>query len=164
MPVPVSMPLLARACRVFMRHAYPDGPETIPPKKRVYADLPETEPVENYLPPAPAAEEVGQVIFGANHGIRGYALRLGSARFPHLKLKLQLVDFNNSTAWVFMVDTHDAFSKSNFYPPPDHPDAAAWSALQTANRELKSCIETALEQEGLVTFHGLLRGESTKPA
>lgn len=164
MPPPVTMPLLARACRAFMRQAYPGGPATVPAKKRVYCDLPENEPAENFLPPAPLAQEVGQILPGSDGGVRGYALRLGSAHFPHLKLKLQLIDFNNSTTWVFMVDTHDAFSRDNFCPPPDHPDAASWNALQAANRELKSRIEKALEQEGLVTFHGLLRGELPKPA
>ncbi len=159
----VTIALLARACHTFMRLAYPSGPDSIPPSKRPYYDLPLDRAVEEFLPPAPVAQEVCQVIPGPGDGARGYALRLGSDRFPHLKLKAQLIDYNNSTAWVFMVDTHDAFSRESFHPPPDHPDAPGWQALQSANRELKSKIEKALEQEGLVTFHALLRGEWPKP-
>lgn len=162
MPSSVAMPLLACACREFMRLAYPDGPASIPENKRIYLDLPVDGQVEDFLPPAAAAEGVGQIIPGPNGGIRGYAMRLGSARFPHLKLKLQLIDYNNSTAWVFMVDTHDAFSRDSVQPPPDHPDAPGWNALQAANRDLKARIEKAFEQEGLMTFHGLLRGEVPK--
>lgn len=162
MSLPVAMPQLARACRAFLRLAYPEGPESIPERRRVYYDLPADGQAEHYLPPAAVAEGVGQVIVGPSGGVRGYALRLGSACFPHLKLKLQLIDYNNSTAWVFMVDTHDSFSRESPQPPPDHPDAAGWQALQAANRELKAKIEKALEEQGLTTFHGLLRGEVPK--
>ena len=62
-----------------------------------------------------------------------------------------------------MVDTHDAFSKTAVYPPPDHPDAAAWAKLQTTNRQLKEAIERAFEAAGLLTFNALLRGDLTPP-
>jgi len=161
MSVPLAMPQFARACRAFLRLAYPEGPDSIPERKRVYFDLPGDLPAADFLPPAPVAEGVGQIISGPG-GIRGYSLRLGSATFPHLKLKLQLIDYNNGTGGVYMVDTHDAFSRESPQPPADHPDAAGWQALQAANRELKSKIEKALEEQGLMTLHGLLRGEVPK--
>ena len=40
-----------------------------------------------------------------------------------------------------------------------HPDAAAWIALQAANRELKGRIERAWEAAGLLTHNSLLRRE-----
>jgi hypothetical protein len=110
------------------------------------------------LPPASAAEQVCQVLTVAGKGVRGYALRLGSAHFAHLKLKVQLVDSSNASAWVYLVDTHDAFSRDSAQPPPAHPDAGGWAALQTANRDLKERIEKAFETAGLTTFNSLLRG------
>ena len=44
----------------------------------------------------------------------------------------------------------------------NHPDAACWKKLQTANRQLKEQIEHAWEAEGLLTFNGLLRQELAK--
>ena len=55
------------------------------------------------------------------------------------------------------VDTHDAFSRSNYSPPDDHPDAAAWRNLQEKNATLKARIEEALEGAGYLTFKSLLR-------
>jgi hypothetical protein len=147
---------LSRACRTFLRLAYPDGPESIPPKKRVYYNLPDQRPVEEFLPPA-APADVCQVIAAEGGGLRGFAFRLGSAHFPHLKLKLQLIDHNHATLWVCTVDTHDAYSKDSIRPPASHPDADAWTDLQRKNRQLKERIEAALEHEGLVTFNTLLR-------
>jgi hypothetical protein len=152
---------LRRACRIFLDSAYPGGPETIPVKKRVYYDLPADSAVADFLPPAPAAEEVCQALSVAGKGVRGYALRLGSAHFAHLKLKLQLVDSHDATAWVYLVDTHDAFSRDSAQPPPAHPDAEGWAALQAANRDLKERIEKAFEAAGLTTFNSLLRGGLT---
>jgi hypothetical protein len=149
---------LRLACQTFLKLAYPKGPESMPPKKRVYFDLPQERPVEEFLPPAVPAD-VGQVVPGAEGEVRGYALRLGSEHFPHLKLKIQLMDHNGATTLVYAVDTHDAFSKTSFYPPEDHPDAAAWRELQKTNQQLKEKIETAWKEVGLMTFNGLLRSD-----
>jgi hypothetical protein len=150
---------LACACRIFMTLAYPAGVGSIPAKKRAYFDLPADRPVSEFLPPAAVAAEICQAIPAPGGGLRGWAFRLGSAHFPHLKLKVQQVDFDNRTVWVFMVDTHDTYSKSSSKAPPGSPDAAAWTQLQDANRQLKEAIERALEAAGLVTFNSLLRGD-----
>ncbi len=159
----VTTAMLARACRTFLKLAYPGGPDTIPPKKRVYFDLPLDQPVANFLPPASVAQEICQVLPAQGGGVRGFAFRLGSAHFPNLKLKLQMIDYDNSTIWVFMVDTHDLFSRDHPQPPAGHPEAEAWKALQKANRQLKEQIETALEKEDLATFNSLLLGDLQKP-
>lgn len=152
----VSNVLLGQACRTFMRLAYPGGSHTIPAAKRVYYDLPLDQPIANFLPPV-AAPDLCQTLCAEDGNIRGYAFRLGSAHFPHLKLKVQLVDCTQSSTWVFMVDTHDAMPL-----PANHPDAQAWKTLQATNRTLKEIIELALEKEGLVTFNSLLRGDLKK--
>ena len=66
--------------------------------------------------------------------------------------------------WVYTVDTHDAFSRTSVQPPPDHPDAPGWIALQEANRRVKDQVEEALEQAGLPTFKSLLRSDLAAPA
>jgi hypothetical protein len=157
---PIDVVQFRQACGLFMELAYPGGLDTIPSRKRLFCDLPRDRPASDFLPPAAAAEGVCEVLPGGK-GARGYALRLGSAHFPHLKLKIQLLDSCSAGTWVYMVDTHDAFSRDSAQPPPSHPDAAGWAALQAANRELKEKIERAFEAAGLTTFNSLLRGGLT---
>lgn len=142
--------LLGRACRIFLAQAYPGGPETMPAAKRRYLDLPPDAPLEPLLGPP-----VGQPLKTAEGRVRGYALRLGSTDFPHLKL--QAVNCNGGDGWVFAVDTHDAIPLA-----PDDPDVERWRALQAANRRCKEAIELAWEADGLLTFQGLLRRETTR--
>jgi hypothetical protein len=139
---------LGKACRIFLNLAYPGGAQTIPAAKRAYLDLtPEAE-----LPPL-LGPPVGQVLKTPDGQVRGYALRLGSTHFPHLKL--QVVRCGDGGPWVFAVDTHDTVALE-----PGHPDTERWREIQTANRHCKEAIERALEKEGLLTFHGLLRRET----
>src|SRR5262249_10652093 len=99
--------LLGRACRIFMEIAYPDGPQSIPAKKLAYFNLPPDQPVSAFLPPAACAAGVCQEFLGDNGVPCGFAFRLGSSGFAHLKLRLQLLNQNSHSVWVFMVDTHD---------------------------------------------------------
>jgi hypothetical protein len=140
-----------------MELAYPEGPDSIPAAKRIYWDLPAEQPIEQFLPPQ--VEGIGRTLPAEGVGLGGFALRLGSAGYPNLKLTVQRIQDAKGEAWVFMVDTHDAFSPASFHPPRDHPDAAAWLALQARNRQLKEHIETALERAGLVTLNSLLKQE-----
>lgn len=142
---------LARACRIFLTLAYPDGEQSIPEARRVYCALPEDGCITALLDSSRAA--VCQVLKADNGDVRGYALRLGSATFPHLKL--QLTQHPGATI-VFAVDTHDAFPRSGSAAPESHPDYAAWTRLQQANKQLKERIEQAWEQDGLMTFNQLL--------
>src|SRR5262249_6999697 len=139
--------LFARACRIFLRFAYSGGPATIPPAKSVFWELAPDQPLEPLLVP-PLCE----VLNRADGRCTGYAFRLGSSHYPHLKL--QVISHDAGIHYLFAVDTHDAFKMD-----PTHPDAAAWKKLQTANKELKEQIERAWEDEGLPTFNGLLRRE-----
>ena len=152
--------LVGRACRLFLDLAYPDGPDSIPANKRIYYDLPADQGLDQFIPPAPAALGVCQGVAAAQSCQGGFAFRLGSAHFPHLKLKVLLMEEENKgTTWVYVVDTHDAFARDRRQPPPDHPDAQAWLQLQEVNRRLKEQIETVLETAGFVTFNRLLKQE-----
>lgn len=143
--------LLGRACRVFLQVAYPGGPESVPPAKRPYLAVAADQPLEPLVKPP-----VGQALATPEGGRRGYALRLGSAHFPHLKL--QAVCCGEGGAWVFAVDTHDAVQLR-----PDDPDAERWAQIQAANRRCKEAIERAWDEAGLLTFHGLLRRQTARP-
>ncbi len=154
---------LGQACRLFMELAYPGGPATIPPKKRSYFAVDPSRPLGDLLPPAPAAAGIAQELSTRKDGPRGYEFRLGSVHFPHLKLRVQLMEQHGEPVWVFTVDTHDAFSRHCVQPPADHPDAAAWLALQDANRQLKDRIEDEFEQAGFLTFKSLLRSDLESP-
>jgi hypothetical protein len=142
--------LLARASRTFLLLAYPGGPSTIPPSKRAFLNLTPDQPLEPLLVP-PLCE----VLRTPQGKLRGYAFRLGSATYPHLKL--QVIGHDNGDTWIFAVDTHDAL-----HLDANHPDAAGWKKLQTANCQLKKQIEHAWETEELLTFNGLLRQELAK--
>jgi hypothetical protein len=149
---------LRQACRIFMDLAYPEGPSTIPPKKRAYYDLDADLPVAAYLPPSACAGGIAQDL-STKRGGCGYEFRLGCAHYQHIKLRVQPMEHQGASVWVYSVDTHDA----RFAPPPDHPDAPQWAALQENNRQLKDQIEDELEQAGFLTFKSLLRAELGSP-
>ena len=141
--------LLGKACQIFLTLAYPEGERSIPVAKRAYLKIPAEAGLELLLK-AP----VCQLLARPEGGIRGYAFRLGSCSFPHLKL--QVVGQGDQDL-IFSVDTHDQVRVD-----PRHPDAFAWADLQAANRKLKEEIERAWEAAGLLTFNALLRRELEK--
>jgi hypothetical protein len=147
---------LGGACRLFMDLAYPGGLASIPPKKQPYYQMPADAKLEDYLPPAALAQGVCQDMAAKKEGKVGYEFRLGSVHFPHMKLRVQELQHRGNTLWVYGVDTHDAFSRGNYAPPDNHPDAAAWRGLQEKNAALKARIEKALEGAGYMTFKRLL--------
>lgn len=137
---------LDQACRIFLDLAYPDGRHTIPPPTGVFLSVPLDGPLDMVM-----HSPLCQPLPARGGGIRGYALRLGSAAHPHLKLQIVAHDDGNC---VFSVDTHDAI-----HLDPRHPDRERWSQLQQSNRQLKERIERAWEDVGLLTFNALLRRE-----
>jgi hypothetical protein len=145
----LSPTLLGKACQIFLTLAYPEGELSIPGAKRAYLRIPSEGSLE-FLLHAP----VCQLLARPEGGVRGYAFRLGSQKFPHLKL--QIVGQGQGEL-VFSVDTHDQVRVD-----PKHPDAFAWAELQAANRKLKEEIERAWEAAGLLTFNELLRRELEK--
>jgi hypothetical protein len=151
--------LMGKACRIFLEASYPEGPSTVPAGKLAYFHIRGDEAIRTFLPPAPLAKGICQKLGG-----EGWTFRLGSSRYPNLKLKVQCVGQDGAARCIFSVDTHDAFSAEHLQPPPDHPDAAAWLELQAANRILKEKIEAAWETAGLWTLNRLLRDELEAPA
>jgi hypothetical protein len=152
--------LVGRACAIFLDLAYPGGETTIPPRRRVYRALPPGQVLRDFLCQSADAQSVCQTLADRKGRAIGVAIRLGSADFPHLKLKVQRLEPHDGVAeWVFGVDTHDSFSPHSPQAPAGHPEAEAWARLQRANQKLKEQVEHAWEQAGLLTFNGLLRRE-----
>jgi hypothetical protein len=79
------------------------------------------------------------------------ALRLGNARYPHMKLQIQSWDC--PSGYLLSVNTHDHALGVD----PTAPDAEAFMALQAENQRLKVEIEQAWSDAGLPTFLAYLR-------
>jgi hypothetical protein len=150
---------LAKACGLFLKIAYPDGAATIPANKLAYDKIAPDEPIEAYLPPAKNAIGVCQDLSNTKASIPGYEFRLGSKSFPHLKLRIQRMEYQNDHIWVYSVDTHDHFHLAAQHVPAD--EAAHWRTLIEQNRMDKQQIEAALAQAGFITPKSLLRLDLT---
>src|SRR5262249_12165614 len=69
--------LLGRACRTFLALAYPLGADSVPEKKRPFWDIDPGGPLAAFLPPAPAALGVCQVLRAGGRGRRRLRLPPG---------------------------------------------------------------------------------------
>lgn len=137
---------LRRAVVTSLRLAYPEGTE-IPANRQMFVGLPESMSLEEFLASVKAQSLPAD---GANSSSGGYALRIGNAWYPHMKLLVR--PYPGPPGFVLSVDTHDKLPL-----PADHPEAAQFRALQERNKELARSIESAWEEEGLPTQQGLLR-------
>jgi hypothetical protein len=80
-----------------------------------------------------------------------FALRLGNARYPHMKLQIQ--PWPNDAGFMLSVNTHDQVLALD----PNANDAPAFRELQAENQRIKEAIEQAWDQAGLPTFLSYLR-------
>jgi hypothetical protein len=80
-----------------------------------------------------------------------FALRLGNARYPHMKLQIQ--PWPNAAGFLLSVNTHDQVLALD----PNSPDLDAFRTLQAENQRLKEAIEQAWDETGLPTFLRYLR-------
>ncbi len=80
-----------------------------------------------------------------------YALRLGNAAYPHMKLQVQA--WPNKPSYLLSVNTHDQAPTID----PKDPEAELLRALQRENQKLKERIEAAWDTAGLPTFLRYLR-------
>lgn len=146
MPI-IPLDAFARACRIFLDLAYPNGPDSVPGSARPFYEVSPTCDLDAILPEAGATTAVVRAL------PTGHSIRLGSADFPFLRLNVQFLSRDDGGDWLFSVDTHDAWR----HPGPDHVES--WTAFQEANRNLKGKIETAWDEAGILTHAGLLKRE-----
>lgn len=149
---------LAQACRIFLDLAYPDGPDTIPANKLPYYTIASDRPISDFLLPAPVAVGVCQDLSQKKGGLVGYEFRLGCASYPHLKLRIQVMNFHQREVRVYSVDTHDGFVEVHYHSPDE---AEIWRTMVDHNRVLKNRIEEALRLAGMLTPKYLLRLDLT---
>lgn len=146
-PDPPAMPLdhLRQAVAIYLAHAYPndDLPESV--RRRLdWPDAPDTMALLTRAPFERANRSGGEAS-------PVYALRLGNAQYPHMKLQVQ--PWPNPSGLLLSVNTHDQALALNLNPA----DADAFRALQAENQRLKEAIEQNWDQAGLPTFLRYLR-------
>jgi hypothetical protein len=137
--------LLRRAVDVYLKLAYPSGdiPESV--QRRLI--WPQDAVAGEMLTRAPF-ERAGKVP-GRQTPI--YALRLGNAGYPHMKLQIQ--PWPNPAGFMLSVNTHDQVAGLDL----GAADVEAFRNLQAENQRLKEAIEQAWDEAGLPTFLRYLR-------
>jgi len=143
-PALPNVATLARAVRIFLDSAYPQGaPETallfIPPDDTTSEAWLTGPRIER----TPSGAAIGEV--------RSFAARLGNAEYPHMKLRLSRVPGHD--LYVLSVDSHDAILQA----PTGSPDHDALEALKRHNATLASQITTAMTAADLPTETTFLR-------
>jgi hypothetical protein len=139
-----SAEALRRAIEIFLDRAYGPSvppraarflpPDDFDPARWLMSDVTERDP-----PDAPPAN------------VRSFALRIGNARYPHMKLRLSRPP--NDDTFVFSVDSHDAF----LCAPAGSPDRQELEELKRHNAAVASAVLSAWDAEGLLTERNYLR-------
>lgn len=140
-----DLSVLRRAIAIYLARAYPDSepPEVV--RRRL--DWPEGLDLATLLG-RPPFEQVNQPEPDTPAIL---ALRLGNARYPHMKLQIQ--PWPHSSGYLLSVNTHDQVLALN----PNSRDFEAFRALQAENQRLKESIEKAWDEAGIPTFLRYLR-------
>ncbi len=121
---------------IYLHHAY-DGRQP-PPHARI--DVSALRDWRDVL--ALFTEERPPNPGGESH--RHLVLRLGNARYPHMKLAL--MEFVEPGQWFWSVDTHDRAPVR-----PDSPDWPRWQELRRHNLGVKERVERAWREAGITT-------------
>lgn len=141
---------LVLAVQTFLSRAYA-GVE-VPANRKHWQEVSAEQPLDDLLAFEKGVEELPARL-DVNPG--GYALRLGNAWYPNMKLVVQA--YGAPPGYVFGVDTHDMFKL-----PAGAPDAEQVRELRKRNQELARAIESDFEKLELPTQNGLLRAYLTK--
>jgi hypothetical protein len=141
----LRLDLLRRAVEIYLELAYASGvvPEVVRRRLKWREDC-----AADKLMSGPPFECAGKAP-GRQTSI--YALRLGNARYPHMKLQIQ--PWPNDAGFMLSVNTHDQVSGVNL----NEVDAKVFRDLQAENQHLKEVIEQAWDEAGLPTFLRYLR-------
>lgn len=141
----VDLKTLRQAVGIYLAQAY-DGTE-IPESVRRRLDWSDDAPAGEVLPRSPF-----ELANRPEPGIPAiYALRLGNARYPHMKLQIQ--PWPNDCGYLLSVNTHDQVLSLD----PNSRDAGAFRSLQAENQRLKETIERLWDEAGFPTFLRYLR-------
>jgi hypothetical protein len=141
----LRLDVLRQAVAVYLNLAYPGG--ELPESVRRRLEWEANPDVEGLLS-KPPFERAGK---SKSSGTTIYALRLGNARYPHMKLQIQ--PWPNHAGFMLSVNTHDQVLALD----PNANDMPAFRDLQAENQRLKEGIEQAWDDAGLPTFLRYLR-------
>ena len=140
----LRLDLLRQAIEIYLKVAYPAAEP--PPAVRRRLDWPDGIAPGDLLG-RPPFERVGR----SPDDRPIFALRLGNARYPHMKMQVQ--PWDGKDAFLLSVNTHDHALALDLKAD----DAEAFMALQAENQKLKLAIEQAWDEAGLPTFPRYLR-------
>lgn len=87
-----------------------------------------------------------------------YSLRLGNARYPHMKLVIERAP--DGRGHLFRADTHDRHIR----PRPGSAEAGPFQALLEFNQQTAEKIEAAWAEADLATFKTYLRDDLARRA
>ena len=137
--------MLRQAAEIYLSLAYPSSspPEAVNRRLIWPTDVDATT-----LLSKPPFEKAGKASAGKSPI---FALRLGNARYPHMKLQIQ--PWPNEAGFMISVNTHDQVLSLD----PNSQDSAAFRDLQAENQRVKEAIELAWAHAGLPTFLSYLR-------
>lgn len=137
---------LARAIRMYLEHAYPDGvPEHLTEKFR----FDDTSDVAAWLMSDIAERDPSNKT--PLEDVRSFALRMGNHAYPNMKLRLTKPP--RQGILLFSVDSHDAF----LVAPPGSPDYEALEELKQKNAKVVSAITEVWDNSGILTERTYLR-------
>jgi hypothetical protein len=136
---------LRQAVAIYLDQAYG---ETTPPEVVRHRLVWPTETDAELLLSGAPFERSGK---SKSTGSTIYALRLGNARYPHMKLQIQ--PWPNHAGFMLSVNTHDQVLTLD----PDTADLPAFREIQAENQRLKEQVEQAWDDAGLPTFLRYLR-------
>ena len=136
--------MLRRAIEIYLGKAYDADPPRVvldrlpPPPAR-----PEEYLMSRSVERSPAADRP--------EGVRSFAIRLGNAAYPHMKLRLSRAPGDRT--YLFSVDSHDAFLDT----PAGSPERQALERLKCHNAEVSAAICAAWDRAGVPTERAYLR-------
>lgn len=134
--------MIRTAVELFLDLAYPGAARWRAPK----IDLASAQSVDEAL--THFDEESNAAATDGERPVPRYVLRLGNARYPHMKLVLEESILEHEFA--FSVDTHDDLKVS-----PTAPDYERWNAVRDHNRLLAEDIEGAWREARVPTVRDL---------
>lgn len=141
----LRLDLLRQAIDCYLKLAYPTQEVPEPVQRRLV--WPEGITASQLLT-RPPFERAGK---GPGREEPIFALRLGNARYPHMKLQIQ--PWPNEAGFMISVNTHDQILGLG----SDAVDFEEFRELQAFNQQLKEVIEQAWDEAALPTFLRYLR-------
>ena len=144
-PTLPSTEMIARAVSLYLDRAYGQDPPasvagrfTPPPEEDLadwlMSDVAERDPKDSDI-----------------DSVRSFALRIGNAGYPHMKVRLSRPP--NDNEFVFSVDAHDACLKC----PADQADHEALEQIKRYNTSVVVEVTAAWETAGVPTERSYLR-------